>query len=75
MANLGFAADVRNLFRDYDIQSMKDYGIDLSQYEDVKAHAKDIYARLVDGDMPCDSAWDAEKLGIFKEWMDSGMLP
>jgi hypothetical protein len=29
----------------------------------------------VDGDMPCDAAWDADKLGIFKEWMDGGMQP
>jgi len=75
MAARSFAADVRKLFRDYDVESMKDYDIDLSQYEDVKAHANDIYARLVDGDMPCDNAWDAEKLNSFKEWMDSGMLP
>ncbi len=75
MANLGFAADVRKLFRDSDVETMKRYGIDLSSYDNVKARARDIYSRLVDGDMPCDGAWDAEKLGVFKEWMDSGMQP
>lgn len=75
MAGLSFATDIQKLFRDYDFQSMIDYGIDLSQYEDVKARAKDIYARLVDGDMPCDDAWDAEKLNAFKAWMDEGMQP
>jgi len=53
---------------------MKRFGMDLSSYENVRARASDIYARLVDGDMPCDGAWDAEKLGLFKEWMDGGML-
>jgi hypothetical protein len=75
MAVPGFASDVRNLFRDSDVKTMKRYGIDLSNYENVKARAKDIYARLVDGDMPCDGAWDADKLRLFKEWMDGGMLP
>ncbi len=53
MAVPGFASDVRNLFRDSDVATMKRYHIDLSKYEDVKARAADIYARLVDGDMPC----------------------
>ena len=73
MATQGFAADIRKLFRDSDVSTMKRYGIDLSSYDDVKKRAKDIYARLVDGDMPCDAAWDPEKLAVFKEWMDGGM--
>jgi hypothetical protein len=36
MAALSFAADIRPLFRSYDIESMKLAGIDLSSYEDVK---------------------------------------
>lgn len=75
MAAIGFAASVRNLFRESDIKTMKRYGIDLSSYDNVKMRAADIYARLVDGDMPCDAAWDADKLGIFKGWMDGGMQP
>jgi hypothetical protein len=75
MAALGFAANVRTLFRDSDVKTMKRYGVDLSTYEGVKARAKDIYARLVDGDMPCDGAWGTDALNTFKEWMDGGMLP
>ncbi len=70
-----FEKNIRPLFRDFDISSMKDYGIDLSAYADVKKHAGDIYTRLLDGEMPCDSAWSAENLTAFKEWMDGGMLP
>ena len=36
MNTLGFVADIRLLFRSYDIESMKPAGIDLSSYEDVK---------------------------------------
>jgi hypothetical protein len=58
-----------------DIDSMKEYGLVLSSYEDVKAQAGAIYARLEDGSMPCDGAWPDEQRGLFKRWMDDGMAP
>lgn len=73
---LSFANDIRPLFRDSpDVDSMKAYGLDLSSYQDVKARAADIYARLEDGSMPCDEEWPAERLQLFKRWMDEGMAP
>jgi hypothetical protein len=73
---LSFADDIRPLFRDSpDIDSMKGYGLDLSSYQDVKAQAGAIYARLADGSMPCDDAWPKEQIGLFKQWMDDGMAP
>lgn len=75
MAVLSFVSDVRNLFRESDVKTMKRNGIDLSSYENVKARAGDIYARLVDGDMPCDAPWGPDQLAVFKDWMDGGMLP
>jgi len=52
---LGFAKDIRPFFRDSpDVESMREYGIDLSSFTDVKAHAEGIDATLVDGSMPCD---------------------
>lgn len=54
---ISFASDIRPLFRDSpDVNSMKDYGLDLSSYEEVKARAAEIYARLEDKSMPCDEA-------------------
>jgi hypothetical protein len=45
-----FENDIRPLFRDSsDVDSMKEYGLDLSSYEEVKAQAKEIYARIEDG--------------------------
>jgi hypothetical protein len=25
--------------------------------------------------MPCDGAWPAAKIGVFKRWIDTGMQP
>ncbi len=73
---VSFANDIRPLFRDSpDIDSMKDYGLDLSSYEDVKAQAGVIYERLEDGSMPCDGPWPEAQLKLFKQWMDEGMAP
>ena len=75
MAKLSFAADIRPLFRPYDVESMKPNGIDLSSYEDVKEHAQDIYARLSAGEMPCDGSWNDADLKKIKEWIDTGSQP
>jgi hypothetical protein len=71
---LSFAKDIRPLFRDTpDVDTMKGYGLDLSSYDDVKAQATEIYATLTDGRMPCDGPWPAERIALFKRWMDEGM--
>ena len=75
MGALSFAADIRPLFRSYDIESMKPFGIDLSSHEDVKKHAQAIYGRLSAKEMPCDGPWSDESVQKFKDWMDSGMKP
>ena len=75
MAKISFVADIRPLFRSYDIESMKPNGLDLSSYEDVKKHAQDIYARLSAKEMPCDLPWKDGDLKKIKEWIDSGMQP
>ena len=75
MSALSFAADIRPLFRPYDIETMKPAGIDLSSYEDVKKKAQSIYARLSAKDMPCDGPWSNQSMQRFKEWMERGMKP
>jgi len=75
MSTPSFAADIRPLFRSYDIESMKPAGIDLSSYEDVKKKAQSIYARLSAKEMPCDGPWSGQSMQKFKEWMESGMQP
>ncbi len=73
---LSFAKDIRPLFRDTpDVDSMKEYGLDLSSYAEVKVHAENIYVRLEDQSMPCDEPWPPERLALFKRWMEEGMAP
>ncbi len=72
--SLSFAQDIRPLFRDNDIDSMKDFGdFDLSKVGEVRAHSKLIYHRLKAKEMPCDAPWSDANIAKFKEWMDSGM--
>ena len=60
--SISFAINIRPLFRDSpDVDSMQGYGLDLSSYEEVRAQASEIYARLADGSMPCDAEWSPEQ--------------
>ncbi len=72
---LSFAQDIRPMFRDTDVDAMKDFGLDLSSFEDVKARADGIYSTVLDGSMPCDTSWPKEQVARFKLWMDEGMAP
>lgn len=71
----GFEEDIKPLFRPVDVSSMIAFGgFDLSKYDDVKANAENIYARL-QVDMPCDGLWPATDIDKFKAWKDGGMPP
>ncbi len=73
---VSFAKDIRPLFRDTpDVDSMKDYGLDLSSFADVKAQAEEIHSRLLDESMPCDEPWPKDRIALFKQWMEEGMAP
>jgi CDGSH-type Zn-finger protein/truncated hemoglobin YjbI len=71
---VGFAAHIKPLFRARDRQSMS-FAFDLWSYDDVRAHAADIAQRLRDGTMPCDGAWSAARIEVFKRWADTGRQP
>jgi hypothetical protein len=66
-----FEQDIRPLFRPEDVNAM-DWAFDLSSYDDVKENAEDIYDRLANGTMPCDRAWPAEQVQLFRAWIDAG---
>ena len=66
-----FETDIRPLFRESDVAAMK-WAFDLSAYEDVKASAGEIYARLFDGSMHCDARWPEDRVAKFKSWIDAG---
>ena len=71
---LSFAADIRPLFRDEDIECMEGMGIDMGDpaWMCVPANAELVYSRVADGSMPPDQAWPAERVALFKAWMDAG---
>jgi hypothetical protein len=69
-----FAADVRPLFRDDDVDSMS-FAFDLASYEDVRANAEEIYERVADGTMPCDAEWPDDQVTLLRAWIDSGLAP
>lgn len=71
MQPLSFEDDVKTLFRSGDRESMQ-FAFDLWSYDDVSAHADDIFARLRSGTMPCDGAWPQEQVDVFQSWIDAG---
>ncbi len=66
-----FERDIKPLFRDDDVESME-FAFDLRSYDDVRANAEEIYERLADGSMPCDSEWPPDQVQRFRAWIDAG---
>jgi hypothetical protein len=69
--SVGFAADIKPLFRERDRDSMQSH-FDLWDHEDVSEHADAILERLRDGSMPCDGAWPEDQVRLFERWVDEG---
>jgi hypothetical protein len=69
-----FARDIASLFREGDVESML-FAFDLREYEDVRENADEIHERLDDGTMPCDEEWPADRVALFRAWIDAGMAP
>jgi hypothetical protein len=68
---VSYAADVRPFFRESDRESMLSH-FDLWSYDDVSEHAAAILARLAEGTMPCDGAWPANRVEVFRRWLAQG---
>ena len=66
-----FAAEIKPLFRERDRNSME-FAFDLWSYEDVAANADPILGELQAGRMPCDGAWPAEQVALFRRWIETG---
>ena len=70
-AEIGFERDIRPLFRDGDVKAMS-FALDLASYDEVRENAEAIYGKLADGSMPCDGAWPADRVQLFRDWIDAG---
>ena len=66
-----FEEDIKPLFRERDRDSMR-FAFDLWSLDDVSTHADAILDRLEAGTMPCDGAWPAERVAVFRRWIDAG---
>ena len=66
-----FARDITPLFRDKDVAAMT-MMFDLHDYEDVKENADDILESVAGGSMPCDEAWPADRVELFRTWIAEG---
>ena len=77
-----FAAHIRPLFTDRDIQAMNK-AFNLARYDDVKTHAAAIYDRIrgIGGAvMPPpsprgDGPWPQSRIDLFAKWMADGSRP
>ena len=67
---VGFENDIRPLFREKDVTSMSG-AFDLSSYDEVRTHAGRILEVLAAGSMPCDGAWPADRVALFRSWVDA----
>jgi len=71
---VSFAADIRPLFREKDVQSMARH-FDLTSFEDVSMVADRILGRLRSGSMPCDGEWPSDQVDLFERWIQTGKKP
>jgi len=71
---LSFTKDIRPLFRDEDIDCMRSMGIVLDDpaWMCIAANAQSVYGTVANGSMPPDEPWPADRVSLFKEWMDAG---
>jgi hypothetical protein len=68
---IGFASDIKPLFRERDRSAMRG-AFDLWSHDDVLAHGQAILGHLEAGTMPCDGAWPAEQVSLFEHWLAQG---
>ncbi|KAG9589092.1 hypothetical protein KCV01_g12378, partial [Aureobasidium melanogenum] len=78
--SVSFAKDIAPLFNATDIAHMKKVtqgNLDLSNYDDVKVFAAQIYSRVSSGSMPPPPApaWTPQMVQLFASWMSQGEKP
>jgi hypothetical protein len=71
---LSFATDIRPLFREGDVDCMTPMGVELDSaaWMCVPANAEVVYQTLADGSMPPGEPWSADRVALFRSWMDAG---
>ncbi len=66
-----FERDIRPLFTARDRAAMR-WAFDLADVASVRQHADAILEQVATGRMPCDAAWPAERVALFRRWVQAG---
>jgi hypothetical protein len=66
-----FDRDIRPLFTKRDRAAMR-WAFDLGEVASVRQHADAILEQVAAGRMPCDAAWPAERVALFRRWVQAG---
>jgi hypothetical protein len=66
-----FERDIRSLFTERDRAAMR-WAFDLGEVASVREHADAILEQVAAGRMPCDAAWPAERVALFRRWVQAG---
>jgi Ferritin-like len=66
-----FERDIRPLFTERDRAAMR-WAFDLGEITSVRQHAEAILEQVAAGRMPCDAAWPAESVALFRRWVQAG---
>lgn len=73
---VSFALHISVMFTDEQKRCMSPF-LDLASYDDVKADAEVVFARVNDHSMPSDESgpWPNEWIAMFRRWIDEGCQP
>jgi hypothetical protein len=66
-----FDRDIRPLFTERDRAAMR-WAFDLGEVASVRQHADAILEQVAAGRMPCDGAWSADRVALFRRWVQAG---
>ena len=71
---VSFAADIRPLFRDGDLECMKPDGVLLDDvtWMSVPANAQRVLHAVSSGTMPPDEPWPKERVALLQQWIAAG---
>lgn len=72
VGDVGFIEDIRALFTDSDVTCMRGLVLDLADWSSVRAKADGIKDEVESGNMPMGNPWPAERVALFRHWVDEG---
>jgi len=75
---VSFVADIRPLFTDMDVAHMKNFGVQLDDFDYMRdpAHAQRVLDRVANGSMPPrhsgEPRWSPERVQLLRDWIGAG---